>query len=145
MSAKENTSLVRKLYKAINTHQSNAAWFDNVAASIAEDFQGINPRGVTRLGPDGLQEHYSQWIIAFPDCEVEITNVFAKKDQAVVEFIGRGVHAGALQSPTGDIQPTGRKAEVRFCEVFRFREGKIVSIHTYFDALDLMRQLGVID
>lgn len=141
MAAKENISLVRRLYKAINTHQSDPAWFDKVAASVLEDFTGINPRGVTRHGAEGLKEHYAAWIRAFPQCDVEVTNVFATKDQAVVEFIGRGTHTGVLQSPAGEIQPTGQKAEVRFCEVFWFREGKVASIHTYYDALELMQQL----
>ncbi|TME61642.1 MAG: ester cyclase [Chloroflexi bacterium] len=143
MTAKDNTTLVRKLYDAYNNHQSDPAWFDKAAAIIAEDFEGINPRGVSRGGSVGLNTHIGSWIIAFPGCNVEVTNVFSTKDQTVVEFIGRGTHTGPLPGPSGDIPPTGRKAEVRFCEVYRFKNGKIASIHTYYDALDLMRQLGV--
>jgi len=143
MAAKDNATLVQAHYDVINTHQSDPAWFDKIAPTIAEDFQGINPRGVIRRGSEGLKTHYGQWIIGFPDCVVEVTNFFATKDQAVVEFIGRGIHAGVLEGPTRDIQPAGRNAEVRFCEVFRFRNRKIVSIHTYYDALELMQQLSV--
>ena len=143
MTAKDNTTLVRMLYDAYNNHQSDPAWFDKAAAIIAEDFEGINPRGVSRGGSVGLSNHLGSWIIAFPGCNVEVTNVFSTKARTVVEFIGRGTHTGPLPGPSGDIPPTGRKAEVRFCEVYRFKNGKIVSIHTYYDALDLMRQLGV--
>jgi ketosteroid isomerase-like protein len=143
MTAKDNERLVRTLYDAYNNHQSDPAWFEKAAASIAEDFEGINPRGVTRRGPEGLQRHWQLWVGSFRESNVEVTNVFATKDQAVVEFIGRGTHTGPLQGPAGDIQPTGRKVEVRFCEVYGFKDGKVVSIHTYYDALELMRQLGV--
>jgi len=143
MTAKDNTTLVRMLYDAFNNHQSDPAWFDKAAAIIAEDFEGINPRGFTRRGPVGLSDHWGIWARAFHDSNVEVTNVFSTKDQTVVEFIERGTHTGPLPGPSGDIPPTGRKAEVRFCEVYRFKNGKIVSIHTYYDALDLTRQLGV--
>jgi len=143
MTAKDNTTLVRTLYDAYNNHQSDPAWFDKAAAIVAEDFEGINPRGVTRRGPEGLNTHMALWVTAFLESNIEVTNVFSTRDQSIVEFIGRGIHTGPLPGPSGDIPPTGQSAEVRFCEVFRFRKGKIVSIHTYYDALDLMRQLGV--
>ena len=98
MTAKDNTTLVRMLYDAFNNHQSDPAWFDKAAAIIAEDFEGINPRGVSRGGSVGLNTHIGSWIIAFPGCNVEVTNVFSTKDQTVVEFIGRGTHTGPYQA-----------------------------------------------
>jgi len=144
MTAKDNERIVRTLYDAYNHHQSDPAWLDKAAAYIAEDFEGINPRGVTRRGPEGFRQHWLIWVGSLPESNVEVMNVFATTDQAVVEFIGRGTHTGPLQGPAGDIQPTGRKVEVRFCEVYQFKNGKVVSIHTYYDAMELMRQLGVI-
>jgi len=38
----------------------------------------------------------------------------------------------------------GRSVEFRLCEVYQFRDGKVVSGHTHFDSLGLMAQLGVV-
>ena len=62
----------------------------------------------------------------------------------MVEFIGRGVFTGVLHSPAGDIPPTGRQFELRFCDVYQFRDRKITRHATYYDALGFMQQLGVI-
>jgi predicted ester cyclase len=62
----------------------------------------------------------------------------------VTEFIGRGTHNGPLVSAAGEVPPTGRSVEFRLCEVYEFRDGKIVSGHTHFDSLGLMAQLGVV-
>ncbi len=73
---------------------------------------------------------------------VALNNEFYER--AVVEFIARGVHTGVLHSPAGDIQPSGRKFELRFCDVYQLRNGKIARHATYYDALGFMQQLGVI-
>src|SRR5436189_2003617 len=90
MTAKDNTTLVRKLYDAYNNHQSDPAWFDKAAAIIAEDFEGINPRGFTRRGPVGLSDHWGIWARAFHDSNVEVTNVFSTKDRRSLSLLGEG-------------------------------------------------------
>lgn len=143
MTAKDNSTLVQGIYEAINSHQSDPAWFDKASASIAGDFEGINPRGLIRHGVEGFNNHIGNWIRAFPGLQVQVTDIFSTRDHTCAEFIGRGVHSGTLQSPVGDMEPTGKQVELRFCEVYRFKRGKIVSIHTYYDMQELMRQLGV--
>src|SRR5437660_1337798 len=69
---------------------------------------------------------------SFPDTGIEITNLFATEDQAAVEFIGRGTNTGPLHMPTGDVPPTGRAVEMRFCDVYRVSNGKIVSYRSYY-------------
>ena len=62
----------------------------------------------------------------------------------MVEFIARGTHTGILHSAAGDIPPTGRKAEVHFCDVYRLKNRKFTRHASYYDALGMMQQLGVI-
>jgi len=71
----------------------------------------------------------------FPDSGIEIMNLFATEDQAVVEFIGRGTNTAPLHMPTGDVPPTGRAVEMRFCDVYRISNGKIVNYRSYYDGL----------
>jgi steroid delta-isomerase-like uncharacterized protein len=81
---------------------------------------------------------------AFPDSSVEVTNVFATEEHAVAEAILRGTHTGVLQSPAGDIPPSGRKFELHACDVYRLRNRKVARHASYYDALGFMQQLGVI-
>jgi hypothetical protein len=41
------------------------------------------------------------------------------------EHIGNFTHTGPLQSPEGEIPPTGRRAELRIAEVYQMRDGKL--------------------
>jgi predicted ester cyclase len=95
-------------------------------------------------GLEGMREFMQGWVDAFPDARIEDTTAYAGEEFGVTEFIGRGTHEGPLVSPAGEIEPTGRSVEFRLCEVYQFRDGKVVSGHTHFDSLGLMAQLGVV-
>jgi predicted ester cyclase len=81
---------------------------------------------------------------AFPDLKIAVTNQVATDDQVVSEFTARGTHTGPLLTPAGEIPPTGRKVDFIVCEVWRIKNGQLVSLHNYQDAASLMRQLGVL-
>jgi len=145
LTAQENVALARSLLDLYNSHQSDPAWLDKIVATLAEDFEVIDvPTGRTLHGPDGYREINLFFAEGFPDSLVELTNVFATDDQAVVEFTGRGTNTGPLHMPMGDIPPTGRYSELRFCSVSRARSGKIVSIHNYYDVMTMLQQLGLV-
>ena len=145
MTVQENIALSRLLLDLYNSHKSDPAWLDKIVANIAEDCEFVDvPTGRTLLGPEGYSQITLFFAEGFPDSTVEITNVFATEDQSVIEFTGRGTNTGPLHMPTGDIPPTGRYSELRFCSVNRARSGKIVSIHQYFDVMTMLQQLGLV-
>jgi steroid delta-isomerase-like uncharacterized protein len=145
MAAQDTVALVQLLYDLTNNHQSDPAWLDKSLAFFAEDCEVIDvPSGMISRGPDGYKQLILFFEEGFPDSGIEITNLFATEDQAVVEFIGRGTNTGPLHMPTGDLPPTGRSVELRFCDVYRIGNGKIVSYRSYYDALGFMQQLGLI-
>lgn len=137
----DTSSLVREIYAAYNDRQ-----FDRAAELVTDDFVfTMVPTGQTLNGPDGMRQFLQTWATGFPESAVEITNVIAGEDWATVEYTGRGVHSGPLQTPTGEIPATGRSAELQFCDVFRVRDGKLSEGRTYFDMATMMRQLGLLD
>ena len=145
MSAQENATLVRHEFDLLNTHQTDTEWLDKIVAPLSEDFVLVDvPTGTTSSGRDALRTFCLFFVDAFPGSSTEITNMVATEDQVVVEFIGRGVNTGPLHLPTGDVPPTGRSVEIHFCEVRRIANGKIMSLHSYYDALGFMQQLGFI-
>jgi steroid delta-isomerase-like uncharacterized protein len=119
---------------------------DRGASVIAEDchFEDV-ARGELLSGPDGYKLDYERWRAAFPDGEVKVTNVIVQDDWAVVEFINRGTHTGALHSSLGEFPPSGRYMEVRYCSVMRVKDGKVVEGRDYYDSASIARQLGLVD
>ncbi len=140
MSAQDTASLVRQVYDAYNDRQ-----FDHAAQLVTDDYEWtMVPTGQSFHGPDGMREYLAGWDRGFPESKVEITNVITSGEHAIVEFTGRGVHGGPLQTPMGEIPPTGKRAEVNFCDVYEIRGGKLRRGRSYFDMATLMRQLGLL-
>ena len=145
MTVQENIALSRSLLDLFNSHQSDPAWLDKIVVHIAEDCEFLDvPTGRTLRGPEGYSQMALFFAEGFPDGTVEVTNVFATEDQSVIEFTGRGTNTGPLHMPMGDIPPTGKYSEVRFCSVNRAVSGKVVSIHQYFDVMTMLQQLGLV-
>lgn len=134
MAHRSNGELVRELYRAIERRDMGGierlggeAPFENVSfeetTTLLEDSKAITQ--------------------AFPDLRIEVENLVEQGNVVMVEGIGRGTHQGMLQTPKGSIQPTGRRAEVRFVDVYQVSDGRIRAGRFYVDALGLFRQLGV--
>ena len=139
MPAQDNAALVRAAYEAFNDRD-----LDRAAALAAEELEWLNvATGETFRGPEGYRQYMQGWIDAFPDSMTEIIEVSAGEDSVVVEFVGRGTHDGPFSGPDGEIPPTGRRVEVRFCEVHQIGGDKIVRARTYFDLATMMGQLGL--
>ena len=102
MAVQENVALARSLLDLYNSHQSDPAWLDKMVAALAEDCEVIDvPTGRTLRGPDGYRQLNLFFAEGFPDSSVELTNVFATEDEAVIEFTGRGTNTGPPHMPTG--------------------------------------------
>jgi predicted ester cyclase len=54
-----------------------------------------------------------------------------------------GTHTGVLQTPEGEVPPTGRRVEIRSMVMYEARGDELVSEHLYFDQMELMTQLGL--
>lgn len=139
MSARDNEAIVRELHEAFNARE-----LDRAAAHATGDAEYLTvATGETFHGPEGYKQYMQNWIDAFSDASTEVTAVHAGDGFAVVEFTGRGTHDGTLRSPTGDVPPTGRFVENRFCEVVRIQNGKVSGSRTYLDLVTMMSQLGL--
>ena len=136
----DNAALVRAVYEAFNEHDLRPA-----GVLAVEDVELVEvPTARTLRGPEGFKEGMRAWIRACSDAIVEVVEMFAGEgDTVTTEFVGRGTHDGPMASPRGEIPPTGRSLELRFCELYRMRDGKIASARLYYDAATLLGQLGL--
>jgi predicted ester cyclase len=101
------------------------------------------PGGMRLTGREAAETIWNVYHDAFPDNQLQITAIHADDRGGVHEGRATGTHTGTLRGPGGEIAPTGRKAEINFCGVYEFEEGKITSFHLYFDQADMLRQLGI--
>ena len=130
---------IRKLFDGFNSKD-----YDAIVALVADDFELIDcASGERYTGPEGARRNAEGWLMPFADVKVELLNVVTSGDWAVAEAVGRGTHTGPMQTPMGEVAPTGRKMELHFCSVIRVQDGKIVEERDYYDAMTIANQLGL--
>jgi steroid delta-isomerase-like uncharacterized protein len=139
VSAEENAALAKTIYDLWNDRDIEAA-LDLATNDVEITLMAF---GQTLTGRDGFRRFMQRFATAFPDMKKEITNQVASADQVVSEFRLRGTHDGPLQTPTGEIPPSGRSVDLSVIEVIGVRGGKIAELRNYSDNATLMRQLGV--
>ena len=101
------------------------------------------PGGLRLTGREAAETIWATYNDAFPDNQLEIIAIHADDRGGVHEGRATGTHTGTLRGPAGEIAPTGRTAQVDFCGVYEFEEGKITSFHLYFDQAEMLSQLGI--
>jgi predicted ester cyclase len=144
MAAQENVALARSLFDLYNSRQSDPAWLDKGVVTFAADAEVIDvPSGTTLRGPDGYKRLMLFFAESFPDSRAELTSAFATEDQVALEGTWRWTTTGLLHLPSGDIPATRRPGELRFCQIIQIRNGKIVSLHSYYDMMTELEQLGL--
>jgi ketosteroid isomerase-like protein len=144
MSAAENKALIEANFAAFNARDVDGG--SKMVTPSTELLDAASGR--TLVGPDGLREYWQGWFSAFSDGQVEVLNCVAADDDrgtVVTEFIGRGTQDGPLVGADGQqVPPTGRRAEVRFCQVATVLDGQITGLRLYYDLMTMLGQLGVL-
>ena len=104
----------------------------------AEDFRAHDPLtgDADRLQEKEICRMYRK---AFPDLKPAILASYAAGDVCVQHWRMTGTHQGELLG----LAPMGARCTVEGITVDRFKGGRIVESWTQWDALGLMRQLGV--
>lgn len=139
LTAQDNATIVRAQYDAFNRRD-----IDKALTLLTADVIWMNiPFDVNFTGHKGYREFINNWTTAMPDAKVEIVNVIGGDEWTVVEFIGRGTHTGPLIGRQGAIPATQKKMDMKFCELFRIKDGLICEVHLYFDAATLLNQFGL--
>ena len=112
----------------------------------APDVVATTPDAGTLHGVDALMEWNDALDEAFPDLSFELTAAHEAGDCAIDQGDVIGTHTGTFRLPDGgSIQPTGKQVRMRSADVATVREGKIVKHDFYFDQLDMLTQLGLME
>jgi steroid delta-isomerase-like uncharacterized protein len=135
MATIDNAAILRELYEASdNKDEARVASYAHPDARVTNVAFGASM---------SYRDYMQNWATAFPDGKRETVNMIAQGNLVVCEFIGKGTQAGPLEGPGGTIPPSNRRLEMRFVEIWEFRNGKIAAGRMYFDSASFMNQLGL--
>jgi predicted ester cyclase len=130
--------IVEKHYRNFNTHNL-AAEGEIVHANVV-----VEAPGTAQLkGLEAFTQFAKAWESGFPDGQLKMLNFVETGDLAIAEGTFSGTNTGSLMTPGGAIPPTGKRLQMKYCDLFRVREGKIVEHRVYFDQVEFLTQLGL--
>jgi ketosteroid isomerase-like protein len=109
---------------------------------LADDAEMVTPLG-TFQGRETITPFIQGMHAAFSDWLHEV-DVQAAGNLVVAEGTWNATHSGPLRSPQGEVGATHRRVSVPFVGVVRVRDGRIESIHNYFDQMGFLSQLGLV-
>ncbi|HTC24898.1 MAG TPA: ester cyclase [Gemmatimonadales bacterium] len=128
----------KKLTLAYNEKNWNA-----IRANITPNF--VYDEVPTRRNAQGADQTialWQGWAKAFPDSRATIHSGIASGTTVVLELTWQGTHNGPLETPNGPLAPTGKRIEVRACQVTEMAGEKAKAQRHYFDMATLLQQLG---
>ncbi len=135
MSTEENKALVHRLFEeAFN--KKNASVIDELLDPnfVNYDFPAPAP------GAEGVKQVTAMFLAAFPDMHVTIEEELAEGDKVITRGYFSGTHRGEFQG----IPPTGKTIHVKYIDIWRVQNGKLVENWVQQDILGMMQQLGAI-
>jgi ketosteroid isomerase-like protein len=137
-SARANVDLVGRFYRAFDEDA-----IDDALDLFAADLETVDPGMGTVRGIPPFREYLETLKRAVPDARAEVDHIYDGGNAVIVEGRFVGTFTGPLSTPEGDVDPTGASVDLRFADVSRVADGRIVSYHTYYDQLGLLTQLGL--
>ncbi|SFQ95680.1 conserved hypothetical protein, steroid delta-isomerase-related [Lentzea waywayandensis] len=134
-----NAHTARTMYRRFTEND-----VEGVVRLLDEDYELVDmATGESIRGHDGFRDWMRRSRAGLPDAVAEVMALHQDGDVVVAEVRNHGTHTGTLTMPDGTVYPaTGRRLDVRGCEVLRFRAGRIVTCTVYYDALSMAHQLG---
>lgn len=114
-----------------------------LAAADLHRLELRGPGGFRLLGREAADTIWNTLQDAFPGNRLDIITIHADGRGGAYEGRYIGTHTGTLRGPAGEVPPTNRAVEVPCCGIYEFEEGKITSLHVFFDQAELLTQLGV--
>jgi len=130
--------LVDRHYAEINSGD-----FSDAAEIFGDDVVTQAPGGEPMAGIAPFVAYGQAFLRAFPDGRIHRDRYVEAGDRIVVEGRFTGTNTGPLQTPAGELPPTGRPLELPFADAFRIVDGRITEHRIYYDTGGMLVQLGL--
>ena len=135
--SEQNKNVVRRLFDELWNHGNLLVADELIAINYLHHDPSSPDFG---RGPESEKKRVNLYRTAFGDFRLNIEGLFADGETVVARWSCRGVHKGELNG----IAPTGKQFAITGVTICRLANGKIVEGFVHWDALGLMRQLGVV-
>jgi steroid delta-isomerase-like uncharacterized protein len=132
-----NKAIVRRVFEEV-WNKGSLSLVDELFAPNYEDHDASTPD--FGRGPESEKKRVTLYRNAFPDVRLTIEDIIAEGETVMTRWSCRGTHKGDLSG----IAPTGKQFTISGITVARLAHGKIAEAHVNWDALGLMRQLGIV-
>jgi steroid delta-isomerase-like uncharacterized protein len=93
------------------------------------------------IGIEGTKNYYGNFLTGFSDAEFTFVDIFGQGDKLVKHWNFKGTHDGDFFG----IPPTGKSLNLYGTTLILMEDGKIKQEQDFFDNLDMLTQLGVIE
>jgi steroid delta-isomerase-like uncharacterized protein len=138
MTEEEMIALVERDLEIINA--GNLALIDEFYAPeyVSHDYATHEET----VGLDAFKEGITSMRTTFPDINVTYDEIIIMGEKTVTRWAMTGTHTGPLQTPEGELPPTGKKVRLSGVTISRRVNEKIVEEWSYLNLLDVVEQLG---
>ncbi|MDQ3932645.1 MAG: nuclear transport factor 2 family protein [Actinomycetota bacterium] len=116
------------------------------ANCYAEDAVAVTPDEGEIRGREQIVRYMTEFLRAFPDADYEYLNRYETGSTAIDEGYLVGTNTAELPLPDGrTIAATGMRVRLRECDLVTVEDGLITSHRFYWNHMDFMSQLGLLD
>jgi predicted ester cyclase len=117
--------------------------FDATIATFRHPRYELFGAGQVFDGEAAVRAYFAASRKTFPDQGNEVIALRPMHDAVLAEFWLTGTHLGPMQTPQGELAPTGKRVRVRMAALFEFEPGGtgIMCERVYFDSASVLRQL----
>ena len=132
----DNKELIRRLYEEVWNKRKFEITSELISPSHA--LQGPNFSG-SSIGPDAYKHQVALFVAGIPDLRFTVEDTVSENDKIVACWTISGTHQGEFMG----IPATNKKISFDGMTIHHIANGKIIDSFSNWDALGLMRQLGV--
>tara|TARA_A200000113_G_scaffold219307_1_gene227895 strand:+ start:74 stop:568 length:495 start_codon:yes stop_codon:yes gene_type:complete len=93
------------------------------------------------VGIEGTKNYYGNFLLGFSDAEFTFVDIFGQGDKLVKHWNFKGTHDGDFFG----IPPTGKSLNLSGTTLILMEDGKIKQEQNFFDNLDMLSQLGLME
>jgi hypothetical protein len=136
----DNEAIVRRAYHAAEGDVLDVAGF---VAGFADDGVFNDIVGQESYRGEQLGDVVLRMAKLLPDVHRELHRVSMFGDVVAVELSIQGTFLGPLETPAGDVQPTGAKVDVPTADFWYLGDGKVETFNCYVGYSVMFTQMGV--
>jgi len=128
--------VIRRLYK----EAWNERKFDLIDQLVSQSHGLVAPNvSGAAVGPTAYKRQIVSLVAGFPDLRFVVEEIISENEKIVAAWTFTGTHRGEFLG----IAPTNKRVSVAGITIQQIASGKILDSHAAWDALGLLRQLGV--